>query len=124
MQVLDALKAAGVDEETVAMVAKARSVDDVFAAMVTMLVGTADQTAAKNYGSFEIHGSVLPFERIYVEALKPGGKTSHELRELLRRRLDHVKRHLEMLDRGDSLSPATVAGLISGIDDDLKLEAP
>jgi hypothetical protein len=118
--VMAALADAGADEDTVKLVQFARNAGDMVRGMTSMLVGSADTAAAKNYVKVEMVGLVPPFERAYVELVRPGGKTSHELRELLRDRLTHVR---YMLSEGD-LSDARRQGIMHGIDEDLAKERP
>lgn len=118
--VIEALAAAGVDAETVAMVEQARHVGDVVQSMAQVLLGTADSKQAKNYVKVEMVGLIAPFERAYVELVRPGGRTSHELRELLRERLEHVRATLA----NGSPSDGTRQGLLEWIDEALVAEAP
>ena len=84
------------------------------------LIGGADVRQARNYIKVEMVGFLPPFDRAYIELVKPGGKTSHELRELLRDRLTHVRRTLAEGCPTDGLRD----GLIEGINEDLATEAP
>jgi hypothetical protein len=118
--VMEALADAGVDSETVKLVESSRDASKVFHPMAGMLMGSADVAHAKNYVKVEMVGLIPPFERAYVELVRPGGKTSHELRELLRDRLTHVRK---LLAEGDP-TDARREGLIQGIDEDLATEAP
>src|SRR4029077_100122 len=115
--VMEALSAAGVDAETIKVVESARQAGDV---VQSMTLGSVDTKQAKNYVKFEMVGLTLPFERVYVELVRPDGKTSHELRELLRERLAHVHAKLAEGTPSDGLR----AGLIEGIASDLAEEAP
>jgi len=120
---LEALAAAGVDEETMKLAEFSRSAGDVIHGMMQMIVGSADAKQAKNYVKVEIVGLVAPFERAYVELVRPGGKTSHELREILRKRLSFIRTAL--VSRTDELSlEAFRTGMIVGIDEDLATESP
>ena len=118
--VSDALVEAGVDAETVALVEHARAIDDTVHATAQTLLGLADAKQAKNYVKVELVGLVPPFERAYVELVRPDGKTSHELREMLRDRLMHVRKIVEPgdLDHRDCVT------IVNGIDQDLQKEAP
>ncbi len=116
-----ALADAGVDEDTVKLVESARHIDTTVHLMARALIGAADAKQAKNYIKVEMVGLVPPFERAYVELVRHGGKTSHELRELLRDKLEHVRR---MLADGGALTPGRCTGLVEGIDDVLAVEAP
>jgi hypothetical protein len=118
--VMEALSAAGVDAETIKVVESARQAGDVVQSMTQMLLGSVDTKQAKNYVKFEMVGLTLPFERVYVELVRPNGKTSHELRGLLRARLMHVHAKLAEGTPSDGLR----AGLIEGIASDLAEEAP
>jgi hypothetical protein len=118
--VMEALAAAGVDAETVALVESAQQCHIVVQTMTSVLLGAADAKHAKNYVKVEMVGLVVPFERAYVELVRPGGKTSHELRELLRDRLTRVRRMLAECD----LTDAGREGIVAGIDEDLATEAP
>lgn len=120
--VTEALEAADVGAEVMAIVEHAHHVDDTAHGMVRMLLGGSDPAKPKNYVKVELTGMIPPFDRAYVELVRPGGRTSHELRELLRIRLEHVRRVLtDEQDRGlESLREA----IIYGIDQDLAAEAP
>lgn len=118
--VAEALEAAGVDAETIALVEHARAVDETVNMMAQALIGGSDTKLAKNYIKVEMVGLLPPFERIYVELIRPGGKTSHELRELLRDRLHHVHHGLVAGTPTDGFRE----GLIEGIVADLVKEAP
>ena len=118
--VMDALADANVDAETIKMVEYAQSVDDVVHTMACALVGGADAKQAKNYIKIEMVGFAAPFERAYVELVRPDGKTSHELRELLRDRLYHVRRLLLEGCPTDGLR----MGILEGINETLKAESP
>lgn len=118
--ITEALTEAGVDTELMALVEKARAVHDTVAMMAQALIGGADTKQAKNYIKVEMVGLIPPFDRAYVELVRPGGKTSHQLRELLRDRLEHTR---EMLSHG-SPTDALRDGIIHGIDEDLATEAP
>ncbi len=121
--VTEALAAAGVDEETKKLVEFSRSAGDMVHGMMQMICGSADAEQAKNYAKVEIVGLVAPFERAYVELVRPGGKTSHELREILRGRLTFVRTVL--VSRTDELRlEAFRTGMIAGIDEDLAAESP
>jgi hypothetical protein len=118
--VTEALADAEVGAEVIALVEHARAVDETVHMMALGLLGGADTKQAKNYIKIEMVGMTPPFERAYVELVKPGGKTSHELRELLRDRLTHVRRLLADGKPNDGLRE----GIIQGIDEDLAAEAP
>lgn len=119
--VMEALASAGVDAETVALVESARQCHVVVQTMTSVLLGAADTRQAKNYVKVEMVGLTPPFERAYVELVRHGGKTSHELRELLRDRLTHIR---SCLQQDDIANSAFRDGMILGIDDDLAAEAP
>jgi hypothetical protein len=118
--VTEALADAEVGAEVIALVEHARAVDETVHMMAQGLIGGADTKQVKNYIKIEMVGMTPPFERAYVELVKPGGKTSHELRELLRDRLTHVRRLLADGKPNDGLRE----GIIQGIDEDLAAEAP
>lgn len=118
--VMSALAEAEADAETIKLVESARDAHRVFHSMTSMLLSTADATKPKNYVKFEITGLVAPFERAYVELCRPGGKTSHELRELMRDRLHHVRHLLISGPPTDALRE----GMIEGINETLAVEAP
>lgn len=113
--VMEALSAAEVDAETVAMVEQARHVSDVAHSLTTVLLGTADAKQTKNYVKVEMVGLIAPFERAYVELVRPGGKTSHELREMLRDRLKNLR---------EWFAARGVEDVVQGIDETLAAEAP
>lgn len=115
-----ALTEAGVDAETLAMVEHAQHVSDIVYSFARMLMGSADAKQPKNYVKVEMVGFPAPFDRAYVELVRPGGKTSHELRELLRGHLEYLR---GMLATGASSNSSRNA-LISGIDETLAKEAP
>jgi hypothetical protein len=118
--VTEALEAADVSADVLALVEQARNVNEtVNMAAQTLIVG-ADTKQAKNYIKVEMVGMLPPFERAYVELIRPNGKTSHELRELLRSRLRHVRYMLSQGCPTDGLRE----GIIQGIDEDLTAEAP
>lgn len=117
--VKEALVDAGVDADVIALVEHARSVDEVVHSVAIALIGSSDKKQVKNYVKLEMVGMSATFERAYVELVRPGGKTSHELRELLRDRLTHIRHMLT-----EKMTPGLVDGLIQGINDDLALEAP
>lgn len=114
--VMAALSDAGVDAETVKLVESARDASKTFHALASMLMGSADTQQAKNYVKVEMVGLIAPFERAYVELVRPGGKTSHEMRELLRGRLMQVR---QLLAEG-----CPTAGITQTIDEALAAEAP
>lgn len=118
--VMEALADAGVDAETIKLVEHARGVDETIHSMACVLIGGADAAQPRNYVKVEMVGMLPPFERAYVELVRPGGKTSHELRELLRDRLVHVRRLLSQGAPNDGLRD----GLIQGIDESLAMESP
>lgn len=118
--VTEALAAANVDAETIALVEHARAVDETFHMMAQALLGGSDAKQVKNYIKVEMVGMLPPFERAYVELTRPSGKTSHELRVLLRDRLTNVRRLLSEGCPTDGLRE----GMIQGIDEDLATEAP
>ena len=118
--VMEALADAGVDAETLALVESARFVNETVHMMASALLGGADTKQAKNYIKVDMIGMIPPFERAYIELIRPAGKTSHELRELLRDRLTNVRRQLSAGTLPDWLRE----GLIQGIDEDLSAEAP
>lgn len=121
--VMEALRAADVDADTIAMVEQSRNAGEVVNAMARMLLGGADQKAAKNYVKFEMVGLIAPFERAYVELVRPDGQTSHELRELLRYRLEFVR--MVLAERPADLElEAFRSGVIAKINEDLAKEAP
>lgn len=115
--VMEALAAAEVDTDTIALIESARQAGDLIHSLANTLLCSADAKQAKNYVKVEMIGLIAPFERAYVELVRPGGKTSHELRELLRDQLRRVKRAL----LGDAPDCAEV---ISWIDETLAAEAP
>lgn len=118
--ITEALTEAGVDAELVAMVEHARSVDETVNSMARVLLGGADTTRARNYVKVDMVGMLPPFERAYVELIRPGGRTSHELRELLRDRLTHVRRLL-----ADGCPPKALRqDMLDEIDETLAVEAP
>lgn len=114
--VTEALTEAGIDTDTIALVEHARHIHETVYSMVRALLGGADAKQAKNYVKVETVGLIPPFDRIYIELTRPGGKTSHELRELLRERLQEVRRKLAEGEPSESI--------IDGIDEDLAKEAP
>lgn len=122
----EALHDARVDADTIALVKHAREVDDAVHAMAQMLNVGVDASKPKNYLKVELVGMLPPFDRAYVELVRPGGMTSHELRTVLRERLMHVRSRLDdMIRRRDDVNvDAYLAGLVSGIDDDLVKEQP
>jgi hypothetical protein len=117
---MEALTDAGVDAETIKLVEHARGVDETVYSMACALLGGTDAKQAKNYIKVEMVGMLPPFDRAYIELVRPGGKTSHELRELLRDRLAHVRRLLSDGAPTDGLRE----GVLQGIDADLATEAP
>jgi hypothetical protein len=118
--VTEALAEAGVDADVIALVEHARAVDETVHVMAQALLGGADAKQVRNYIKAELVGMLPPFERAYVELTRPNGKTSHELRQLLRDRLTHVRRLLSEGCPTDGLRE----GLVQGIDEDLATEAP
>lgn len=117
--VMEALAEAGVDAETVAMVESARQAGDIAQSLARTLLGGADTKQAKNYVKVEMTGLVAPFERAYVELVRPGGKTSHELRELLRDNLERVRAALL-----DGAFESQRAAVVAWIDEALAMEKP
>lgn len=115
--VTEALRAADVDADTMNMVEQARNSYRVFHSLGSMLIGSADQKQAKNYVKVEMHGLISPFERVYVELVRPDGKTSHELREMLRGGFVRVR---NLLARGTE----STSQVIEEIDEMLASEAP
>ena len=118
--ITEALTEAGLDADLLALVEHARHVHETVNMVASGLLGGADTERAKNYIKVEMVGMVPPFERAYIELTRPGGKTSHELRELLRDRLIHVRDMLAIGCPSDGLRK----GLIDGINEDLAAEAP
>lgn len=118
--VTEALDEAGVDDEIIKSVEHAFDVDDTIQMLGQALLGGADQKQVKNYIKVEMVGMHPPFERTYIELIRPGGKTSHELRELLRDRLTHIRR---LLDKGKP-DDFRNQNMIQGIDETLAAEAP
>lgn len=118
--VTEALKQAEVDAELITLVEHAWAVDELINSMARILLGHADTDRAKNYVKVEMVGMLPPFERAYIELVRPDGKTSHELRALLRDRLTYVRR---LLSEG-LLQGAFREGIIREIDEDLASEAP
>lgn len=118
--VSEALAAANVDAETIALVEHARSVDEVVHGVASCLIGSADGKQTKNYVKVEMSGMLPPFDRAYVELIRPGGHTSHELREKLRDSLSHVRR---VLSEGAPTDDAREA-LVQEIELVLAAEAP
>jgi hypothetical protein len=116
----EAMEAAGLDAETVKLVEQARAISETIMVLTDTLTGSADIKQAQNYVKVEIGGLLPPFERAYVELVRPGGKTSHELREMLRDRLTGIR---GLLAEGQP-HHWTVEGMIHGIDEDLAKEAP
>lgn len=117
--VMEALTAAGADAETTAMVEHARQAGELVYGLAGMLIGGADTKKAKNYVKVEMVGLIAPFERAYVELVREGGKTSHELRTLLRDKLGHVR---ALLSKGSLQELCT--DMVAGIDEILAEEAP
>lgn len=120
--VKEALQAAGLDEETRNMVEQAHQVDKLMQHMTRMLLDNADTKQVKNYIKFEMVGLTTPFARVYVELIREGGKTSHDCRELLRKRLEGVRGLL--LDEGPKLREALWEGMLAGIDETLSEVVP
>ncbi|HEU4727659.1 MAG TPA: hypothetical protein VFT22_07215 [Kofleriaceae bacterium] len=118
---MDALRDSGVDAETIALVESAQHCHVIVQTMTSVLLGVADAKQAKNYVKVEMTGISAPFERAYVELVRPGGKTSHELRELLRERLTHIR---SCLGQDEIRLEAFRQGIIMGIDEDLATEEP
>jgi len=118
--VMEALIAAGVDAEITAMVEGARQAGDTAQALAAMLLGSADTKQTRNYVKFEVVGMISPFERAYVELTRAGGKTSHELREMLRAKLTLVR---SLLAEGP-LQEGLCKTVVVGIDELLTEEAP
>jgi hypothetical protein len=118
--VVDALESAGTDKEAIELVLKARAVSDVVYMMTDVLTGNADANQARNYVKVDMVGLLPPFDRAYVELVRPGGKTSHELREMLRARLIGIR---GLLAEGQP-HRWTIEGMIQGIDEDLTKETP
>ncbi len=118
--VMEALTAADVEPEIVALVKRAKEIADTVHLMADVLTGAADVAKAKNYVKVEMVGMLPPFDRAYVELVRPGGMTSHELRELLRDRLEHVR---SCLMQGEITNDAFRKGMILGIDEDLAKDA-
>jgi hypothetical protein len=116
-----ALTEAGVDSELIDLVERARNAHDTVQGMARMLLGGADVSQAKNYVKVEMVGLIPPFDRVYIELSRSGGKTSHELRELLRDRLMHVKR---CMTSEHIHNDAFRSGIEQGIDEDLATESP
>lgn len=118
--VTEALAAAEVDAEVIELVEHARAVNEIIQSMTSMLLSCSDSKQVKNYIKVEMTGMLPPFERAYIELIRPSGKTSHELRNLLRDRLTHVRYLLSKGQPTDGLRE----GIIQGIDEDLATEAP
>lgn len=117
--VFEALAAAGIDTDTVELVKKFRSLSVIVESAASLLQGSTDTAHAKNYIKVELVGMLPPFDRAYVELIRPGGKSSHALRELLRNRLVHVH---TLLSEGTPL-PALREGIMLGIAEDLAAES-
>jgi hypothetical protein len=118
--VTEALVHAGVDAEVIALVEQARHVSDTVHSVAQVLLGGADVKQTRNYVKVEMVGMLPPFERAYVELVRPGGKTSHELREMLRDRLSHIRKLLADGSPTDGMRE----GIIQGTDEDLARESP
>lgn len=118
--ITEALAECELDPELIALVDQARAIQETVLMVASSLIGGADQKQIKNYIKVEMVGMTPPFDRAYVELHKPGGKTSHELRELLRDRLTHIRRCLMDGPPQD----AFLRGMILGIEETLELEAP
>jgi len=119
--VMEALAGAGVDADTIEVVEHARAVDQLVMSAAHVLLAVSDGSRAKNYVKFEMVGMTPPFDRAYVELIRPGGRTSHELRELLRDRLAHVRR---LLSGDRPYDVAVIEAEIRLIDEDLATEQP
>src|ERR1700750_1144333 len=88
--VMEALAAANVSTETVELVRKYRALSSLIESAGILLQKSADVEHAKNYIKIDMVGMLPPFDRAYIELLRPEGKSSHELRLLLRKRLKHI----------------------------------
>jgi hypothetical protein len=119
--VSEALADAEVDADTRKAVEHAWHVDDIFHSIASTLIGTADVKQAKNYVKVEIVGLALPFERIYLEVTRPDGKTSHELREMLRDKLVQARHYVDGSNGRGMPEPDKFA---AQIDELLALESP
>lgn len=115
-----ALHKENLGDEIFDLVENARNVYETVQTMAAVLQGTTDEQQVKNYIKVELTGMTPPFDRAYIELVRPGGKTSHQLREMLRARLVHVRMMLEEGDlRGDINDE-----LLTLICADLAAEAP
>lgn len=47
--------------------------------MANMLIQGADKSKARNFVSVNMEGVPLPFDRVHIELMRPGGKTPTEL---------------------------------------------
>lgn len=48
--------------------------------MLQMLTLAQDESAAKNYVEITLEGALLPFDRICIAFVRPGGLTPHQAR--------------------------------------------
>ena len=116
-----ALAEANVDADVRALVENAKHIHGAIMGMMQVLLGIANVEAPKNYVKIEMTGMVPPFERAYVELVRPGGATSHELRALLRERLTCIE---GQLTDHDIKSDAFREGMLIAIRRDLAKELP
>lgn len=114
--VTEALLAAEVDSDTIALVEQAKAISNMVLMMTEALIVSSDAKQAKNYVKIKMVGLIPPFDRAYVELVRPGGMTSHDLRALLHDRLTHVRSCL--LQKEIALE-AFREGIVLGIDEDL-----
>lgn len=119
--VMEALVLAKVDAETIEMVKGARDTAIMVHSMASALLICADRERPRNYIKVDMVGMLPPFDRAYIELIRPGGKTSHELRELLRDRLMIARRWIS-----DNLliGEEDRSKRIQAIDDVLAVESP
>lgn len=81
MKALDLLREAGTKDDVVDALERELTAGDMVMGAVHMLVAHADQGGARNYVKMECVGLPLPFDRVNIELMRPGGKTPHELKE-------------------------------------------
>lgn len=106
----EAMKAAGIDEETIATLEKGQQCWDMVTGLTQMLYASADASKAKNFVSVQIAGLDAPWDRAYVELMRPGGKTPTEL---LGMRVAQIK-ELIAIARGGSYAAQQAVDAIEG----------
>ena len=91
---------------------RATATYDIINSMAEMLYATADQSKAKNYVSVQLVGMDLPFDRVNIELMRPGGLTPAqkvgELKSGMRTAANSLLRALTVMDDDRELAVSKI----------------